>query len=106
MSRLQPPKDLAILRRIAAGAVVERAKRGELSDAEERQLLGLSEEEYRALRTAPAPSMAGQPPQHGMPQPGGGPAPEPPHAHRLPVHRTAYQEAVGEDSGLNWGWTK
>eukprot|EP00873_Tetraselmis_striata_P036007 jgi/Tetstr1/456271/TSEL_043031.t2 len=70
MSRLQPPKDLAILRRIAAGAVVERAKRGELSDAEERQLLGLSEEEYRALRTAPAPSMAGQPPQHGMPQPG------------------------------------
>eukprot|EP00873_Tetraselmis_striata_P028249 jgi/Tetstr1/448513/TSEL_035778.t1 len=69
MSRLQPPKDLAILRRIAAGAVVERAKRGELSDAEERQLLGLSEEEYRALRTAPAPSMAGQPPQHGMPQP-------------------------------------
>lgn len=50
-SSIEHPKDLKILQEIASGSVVEAAKRGGLTEAQEQQLLGLSPQDYNQLRS-------------------------------------------------------
>jgi len=48
----KPSEDLAALEETASGALVDRAKRGELSLGEQQQLLGLSDREFASLQEA------------------------------------------------------
>eukprot|EP00193_Tetraselmis_chui_P008058 CAMPEP_0177759338 /NCGR_PEP_ID=MMETSP0491_2-20121128/4680_1 /TAXON_ID=63592 /ORGANISM="Tetraselmis chuii, Strain PLY429" /LENGTH=497 /DNA_ID=CAMNT_0019275163 /DNA_START=480 /DNA_END=1973 /DNA_ORIENTATION=+ len=89
-SGLKSPEDLPILKKIASGAIVERAKRGELSDLEEQQLLGLTSDDYCALRGMQVPGAMGQQPP-GMTQPA--------HAQQQP-NRTSEDDAPSRD-GMN-----
>lgn len=65
MPSLNHCDDLEILKKIASGAIVQLAEQGRLSDLEEQQLLGLTADEYCALRGMQVPGSTKL--SHGIP---------------------------------------